>query len=351
MRSWHTKIILLLMVTMLSCSQPSRSLHLTRIERASRVDMPAEIIATGKLRPQVGAEVNVGPRISGGLRTLCVRVGDEVTAGQLLAELDHTDLDVAVREADAVLNEAEAQRDLTAGQLRRRQALGREGLISADDLAIVQTAASLAVAQRDRARAQVEATRIARGYAEITAPIAGTVTAIATQQGETVAARFAVPTFVTIMDLTRLQLEAYVDEVDIGRVSVGQSAQFSVDAFPQESFEAKVNAVIPQAKLRDNVVNYTVILAITGGEKEVLRPDMSASVTITTGSEHAVLVLPSRAIQRDSEGRAFVLVEETHRHVRRDVSIGEVRGNQVQIRSGLREGDQVVFPKADGGPQ
>lgn len=343
--------VLLLSASGAACSRPAGSRAPGEVVRVARLEMASEIVATGTVRPQVGAEVNVGPRISGVLRRLHVRVGDQVRRGQLLAELDHTNLDVAVRQAEAERAEAEAQRELTTSQLRRREALAHDGLISADELETARTAAALSAAGADRARALLEAAQIERGYAEVSAPIAGSITSIATREGETVAASFAVPTFLTIMDLGRLQVEAYVDEVDIGRVVVGQQARFGVDAFPQEEFAAVVQAIIPQARVRDNVVNYTVILAITGGERERLRPDMTASVTITTGSRSEALVLPSRAIARDEDGRPYVLVQEAGKQVRRAISIGEVRGDRVRVRAGLAEGNEVLVPGNEGGHQ
>lgn len=341
--------VLFLTAVAAACSRTTGSRPPAEVVRVARREMPSEIVATGTVRPQVGAEVNVGPRISGVLRKLFVRVGDQVRPGEPLAELDHIDLDVAVKEAETGLAEAEARLQLARSQLRRREALSREGLISPEELEGMRYAALLAATGVERTREQLDAARITRAYAEIAAPIGGTVTSITTREGETVAASFAVPTFVTIMDLTRLQVEAYVDEVDIGRIAVGQVARFTVDAFPQEQFEATVSAVIPQAKMRDNVVNYTAILGITGGRRELLRPDMTASVNITTGSHQGALVLPSRVIRRDTDGRPYVVVEEAGKQVRRDISIGEVLGDAVRIREGLSEGDEVVVPRPEGG--
>lgn len=340
-------LVLLLLGAAGSCTQRSSSAPAVEIVRVQRRELPSEIMARGAVRPEVGAEIRVGPRLSGVLRRLYVRVGDQVRRGQLLAELDHTHLDAAIGEAEAGLAEATAQAELAESQLARRQALAREGLVAVEELEAAQKAARVAAARLQRARAQLETVKIERSYAVIRAPMAGTVTSIATREGETVAASFAVPTFLTITDLNRLQVEAYVDEVDIGRVAVGQSARFTVDAFPSEEFDARVTAIIPQATTRENVVSYTVFLAITGGNKQLLRPDMSAFVAIVTGSHQEALVLPARAIQRDAEGQPYVLIEEAGKQVRRQVSIGEMVGGYVRIRAGLAEGDGVVVPKGE----
>lgn len=312
----------------------------------SRMDVQSEIVASGTVKPEVGAEVNVGPRISGVLTRLHVRVGDHVATHQLLAQLDHTDLDAAVDVATANVREAEAGVAQTEDVRKRREALARSGLVSSEDLELARSEATLAEARLERARATLRQVQIQRGYAEVFAPISGTVTAIATREGETVAASFAVPTFVTIMDLSRLQVEAYVDEVDIGRVAVGQQARFTVDAFPQETFEGLVRAVVPQPKVRETVVNYVVILTISTENRTLLRPGMTASVSITCGAQTGALVIPTRAIQRDAEGRPFVTVQENGRELRRDVALGELYGAMVRVKGGLAEGESVLVPGA-----
>lgn len=346
-----TIVATLLLGISVACSRAGSFGAQREYVRAVHAPMPNEIVATGTVRPQVGAEVNVGPRISGVLRALHVRVGEQVRPGQLLAVLDHTGLDVAVRGAEFALAEAEAQRALAESQLSRRESLAAEGLLSADELDIARAAAVLAQARSDALHAQLEAARIARGYAEIVAPIAGTVTSIATREGETVAASFAVPTFLTIMDFSRLQVEAYVDEVDIGRIEAGLVGRFSVDTFPDESFEAAVQTVIPQAMVRDNLVTYTVILAIRAGSRELLRPDMTASVTFSTGAPSTGVVLPARAVQRDVSGQAFVTILAAGAEQRREVSLGEVSGDLVRIRAGLAEGEEVLVPSRQGVPK
>lgn len=313
-----------------------------------RMDMPTEVVANGPIRPEVGAEVNVGPRISGVLRRLFVRVGDSVTKGQLLAELDHSDLDAAVDEASADVREAEAQAVRSNDEKKRREALAGSGLLSAEDLDLARSDALVASARLGSALARLERAKITRGYAEVAAPISGTVTSIATREGETVASSFAVPTFVTIMDLSRLQVEANVDEVDIGRVAVGQAARFTVDAFPQETFGGTIVAVIPQAKVRESVVTYEVIVRIATPNRTMLRPGMTASVTITCGERRGALVLPTRAIRRDADGRPYVMVREGGKAVRRDVAVGELRGGNVRLTAGLAEGQEVLLPPTVG---
>ena len=141
-------------------------------------------------------------------------------------------------------------------------------------------------------------------YATITAPINGVVGSVSTQEGETVAAGLNAPTFVTISDLSRLMVEAYVDEVDIGKVQPGQRAVFTVDAFPAVDFEGNVVAIYPKASIQDNVVKYTVALDVTTPYEGKLRPEMTATVSILLEARN-VLAIPSKAVQREA-GRNLV---------------------------------------------
>jgi hypothetical protein len=140
------------------------------------------------------------------------------------------------------------------------------------------------------------------------APIAGVVASVATQEGETVAAGLSAPTFVTIVDLERLQVDAYVDEVDIGRIQVGQRALFTVDAFPARDFSGRVAAIYPTATIQDNVVKYVVALDIDDDYRGLLRPEMTANVRIELESRD-VLAVPSRAIQQQGAGASCTCIE------------------------------------------
>jgi len=332
-----------------------------RTVRAVRRDVPLTVVATGTVRPEVGAEVKVGPRISGVLEKLFVHVGDRVRAGDLLARLDDRELRAAVEAAEAEVLEARAALEragarvaLARSLLARREALAKEGLVSAEDLELRRRELDLARAEAAAARARLRAAetrvrqaRIGLGYATIRAPISGTVTTVATREGEAVAASFAVPTFVTIMDLDRLEVETYVDEVDIGKVRVGQEAEITVDAFPNETFTGEVRAVSPEAKVRDNVVTYLVLVRITGGNRDVLRPQMTASVTITAGERKGLVLVPLQAVRRDDAGRPYVVVASGGAAERRPVTLGDMYGSEIEVRSGLREGEEVVVEAAE----
>ena len=332
----------------LACKKPQAQVAGTMV-RVERRTLQSTVTATGTVRPQVGADVKVGPRVSGLLKRLYVKVGDTVKAGQVLAELEHEDLDAAVRDARATVKEAEARLTLDRSVLARRERLAKDGIVSAEDLDIARKTVAMDEADLDSAESRLASASIVQGYATVAAPISGTVTVISTQEGETVAASFAVPTFVTIVDLSRLQVDAYVDEVDIGRVKVGQKATFTVDAAPAESFEGQVQAVVPQAMVRNNVVNYVVLLSIQKGPKETLRPEMTATISIETGERREALVVPAGAVQYDAQGSAYVTVKDKGKPQKRTVVCGSASGGEIPIKDGLAEGDEVLLPQASGG--
>jgi RND family efflux transporter MFP subunit len=173
------------------------------------------------------------------------------------------------------------------------------------------------------------------------------VASVSTREGETVAAGLNAPTFVTIVDLKRLQLDAYVDEVDIGRVKVGQDAVFTVDAFPDKEFKGRVTAIYPRAVLQDNVVTYDCIVGIDTPYAGLLRPQMTASVTIMVENRENVLVLPVRAVKRRA-GKSVVYRMKGDRIEEVPVTTGWQDEALVEVASGVSEGEEVLLSSPEG---
>jgi macrolide-specific efflux system membrane fusion protein len=312
------------------------------VVRTARRTIASVVKATGVVKPRIGAEVKVGSRVSGVVARLYVRVGDTVERGQLLAQLDTRELAARGTQAAAALAAAEATRAFARSDLARKRALGAAQLVSASDLDVVERSQAVAEQQYAEAAANLDFARTQLGYSRITAPISGTVASVATQEGETVAASLAAPTFVTLVDLGRLELWAYVDETDIGRVHTGQSATFTVDTYPDHAFEGRVSAVYPQAEIRDNVVNYVTVVTFDAARERTLRPEMTAAVRIALETRQGVLALPRRAVRRDG-GRSYVL---TPGGEQRRVKTGLRDETDCEIVEGLREGDLVLLPVA-----
>jgi len=320
-------------------------------------DLSSTVLATGAVKPQVGAEVRVGARISGKVERLYANIGDQVNKGQIIAELEKADLEAAVARAQAEVKVAEARvadanarRKFAGLEYQRQQNLNKDDFTSqqAVDKALQEKESAaaghnLAAKQFDAARATLQETLVELSYATITAPISGVIASVSTQQGETVAAGLNAPTFVTIIDLNRIQVDAFVDETDIGKVRVDQRAVFMVDTYPNKEFSGRVTAIYPKAIIQDNVVNYDVVLKINSSFKDLLRPDMTASVTIYQALRKGVLMLPRKAILREN-GRKFVLVQLPKGQPQKKViQTGISSGNTIEIVSGLTEGDTVVI--------
>ena len=321
-------------------SPPAASAN--EVVRVARRTIATDVRATGIVRPMTGAQVRVGPRVSGIVRTLAVRVGDRVTRGQLLAELDDRELVARQREAIAALDLARANLDLARTTLGRRQTLAATGILSRSDLDVAVNAAAVAEQEVGRAQAAVDYAATQLTYARIEAPIDGVVASVSTQEGETVAASFATPTFVTLLDLDRLEVWTYVDETDIGRVRVGQQATFTVDTYGADAFTGRVTEIYPQAEIRDNVVNYVAVLRFERVAGRQLRPEMTTAVRIAIDARDNALVIPIRAVRRANQD-TFVVRRRGDGMARVPVSLGLKDGTHYEVRAGLDEGDEVVI--------
>ena len=308
--------------------------------RVHRETLDRAISATGVIRPMVGAEIEVGSRVSGIVRSIPVRVGDAVEREDLLARIDATELRAETERARADLDLAEAQLELARSVYRRSATLARDGIVAATELDTAAQDLDVARARVARERARLSTAQIQLGYTEIRAPIRGVIADVTTREGETVAASFAAPTFVTIVDLERLEVQAYVDETDIGRIFVGQRARFTVDTYPEAEFDAEVTAVNPRAELQNGVVNYIVLLRFEPGGEHVLRPEMTAHVRVQLEQRADVLTVPRRAVRRDAGG-SLVTVLRDGIWVEQVIETGWRTNLAVEVRQGLAESETV----------
>ena len=316
----------------------------------SKTRLQETVVATGVIRPVVGAEVNVGSRISGTVISLPVEVGDQVEVGQLLARLDDAALQAAADQVRAEVALSRPRVALAEAVLERRMRLAEDGLASVEDLDIARSDLAIARAQLEESMARLRAANINLSYAQISAPISGVVAAVSTREGETVAADFSAPTFVTIVDLDRLEVLAYVDETDIGRVFTGQEASFTVDTYPGVAFTGVVTAIQPRAEIRENVVNYVIRMDFQSPVVEIgdsisqytLRPEMTAHARLVIAERDGALTAPRNALKR-RDGRQFLLVQRGEEWVEQFVSTGWRSDSAVEILSGVEAGDRIAL--------
>ncbi len=308
------------------------------VQAVRRAPISEVVSATGVIKPRNGAEVRVGSRISGVLDRLHVDVGDTVEAGDLLAELDARDLQLNLGVLRARVAELEAQLAYSRALLERNRAVP---MLAAADLDRFEAEAAANAARLEQARGAVKAEELRLSWTRVTAPISGTIASVSTQQGETVAASFAAPTFLTLIDLTRLEIQAYVDESDIGRIAPGQALRFGVDTWPGESFAGTVRTIYPKAELVNNVVNYIVLVDIETSTKHLLRPEMTAHLRFVIEEVPDALVLPRSALFSENGGY-HVLVPRGASWEKQPVQLGIVNTAVVQVLAGLREGDTFL---------
>lgn len=356
-----------------------------------RREFSSTVLATGAVKAQVGAEVRVGARISGKVEKLRANIGDAVKTGQVIAELEKADLQAVVAQRKAELELAKAKLAavqsllpmeiekakldlarwqatliLADQQIRRSSLLFQSSASSQEELDLATERRAVAESQvasarkahelaqtryqEDLKQATVDVTRaghaletsqVQLSYATLTAPISGVIGSVSTQEGETVAAGMNAPIFVTIIDLKRLQVEAMVDEVDIGKVHPGQRATFTVDAFPAREFPGQVVAIYPKAVLQENVVYYDTVIEIEGNDDKVLRPEMTASVTISLDAKSGVLAIPAKAVKRE-RGKNFVYAGGDGQPQAREIKVGWKDGPWIEVVSGLNEGDTIL---------
>lgn len=200
----------------------------------------------------------------------------------------------------------------------------------------------MALTSKKQAEANLDYAKVQLDYTNIIAPTSGVVASISTQEGETVAAMFAAPTFLTIIDLNRLEVRAYVDETDISKVIKGQKVEFTVDTYSDVKFEGVVKAIYPKAEIIDNVVNYVSIIEITNTQGKLLRPEMTTTVDIITESINDVITVPNKTITK-SGGNDVVFTLENENIVKIKVETGAKGKLYTQIISGLKENDKVIL--------
>src|SRR5215472_2564263 len=335
-----------MVITRVSAKQADEASQAAVVVRVTRRNIGSVVKATGVIKPMVGAEVRVGSSVSGVVSRLYVRIGDRVDKGKPLAELDARELIARRDAAEAGVRLAEANLSYTRTDLRRKQELSTVQVIAPNELELAQQSYAVAEQQYRQAQANLADAVTQLSYGKISAPIAGTVESVSTQEGETVAASFAAPTFVTLLDLSRLEVWAYVDETDIGKIRVGEEASFTVDTYGDYEFTGGVTAVYPQAQIRDNVVDYVTVIRFQCPRNRILRPEMTTIVRIAMEQRQHALALPILAIHR--EGRQqFVVLRAGDQGERRWITTGLRDDNYCEVTGGLQENDEVSVSAAE----
>ncbi len=323
-------------------------------EKVQMGDVHTTITATGTIEPVTS--VTVGTQVSGIVAHLYVDYNSIVKKGQVIAELDKTNLTSELAAAKANLSSEQSNLDFQQANFNRYQTLYNKGLVSAHDyenarLTYFQAREKVASARQTVAKAQTNL-----GYATITSPIDGVVLNKAVEEGQTVASSFNTPElFVIAQDLTDMRVIADIDEADIGGVKEGQRVTFTVDAFPDDKFEGRVTQVRQEATTTSNVVTYEVVISAPNADLK-LKPGLTANVTIYTMEKNNVMTVSSKALRftpnpailtedqkiEDCEGQHKLWTKEGDTFKAHKVEIGTTNGVVTEIVSGIKEGTEVL---------
>ena len=321
--------------------------------KVEEANLQNSVTATGTIEPVTS--VTVGTQVSGIVSKLYVDYNSEVKKGQVIAELDKTNLMSELNTAKANLASMQSAFNYQQSNFNRYQTLFNKGLISANDFENARLNFQQAKEQVATAQEQVKRAQTNLGYATITSPIDGIVLSKSVEEGQTVAASFSTPELFKIAkDLTNMQVVANVDEADIGNVKAGERVSFTVDAYPEDTFEGSVTQVRQEATTTNNMVTYEVVINAPNSSMK-LKPGLTANVTIYTAERQGVLSVPSKALRftpvkeavgdkkiEDCQGKNKVWVLEGNTLKARPVQIGMSDGAHTEIINGISKGVEVI---------
>jgi HlyD family secretion protein len=377
-----SSVILALLVIVMLVFKPfgkkkdAMTFETTRVEQGNITNTRT---ATGTV--EAVKSVAVGTQVSGIIDKVYVDFNDVVKKGQLLAEIDKKSLQNQLEQSQAAVDQAKAQLDLQEATFNRMKALFDKKLIAQSDYDQALFNYANAKASLSSAKANYDRNLVNLNYATIYSPIDGVVLNRAIEAGQTVAASFNTPTLFTIVnDLTQMQVQASVDEADIGMVKQGQRVEFTVDAYPELKFEGSVTEVRLNPVTTNNVVTYTVILNAPNPDKKLM-PGMTASATIYVEEKESTMILLAKALRftpsgdllqkmqagpapganpgglppppagmRPDDGSKTVWLKDGTGGIHpMSVKLGIDNGTQVEVLSGLKEGDEVIISMSGNG--
>lgn len=346
-------IIIAIIVWLFSGGKEEKQISFS-FEKAAPANIQIGVTATGTIEPVTS--VTVGTQVSGIVSRIYVDYNSVVKKGQVIAELDKTNLTSELNTAKANLASAQSSLNYESDNYKRYKTLYSKGLVSADEYESAKLSYDKALQTVVSQKEQLTKAQTNLGYATITSPIDGVVLSKAVEEGQTVAASFNTPELFSIAkDLKDMRVIADIDEADIGEVKEGENVKFTVDAFPNDTFEGVVTQVRQEATTTNNVVTYEVVISAPNADLK-LKPGLTANVTIFTAEKNNVLSVPSKALRytptvetigkkykiQDCNGKNKVWTLEGNVLKAHAVQIGISDGSHTEIISGISNGVQVI---------
>lgn len=333
-------------------------------EKVQNTTIKNSITATGTIEPVTS--VTVGTQVSGIVSHLYVDYNSVVKKGQVIAELDRTNLMSELNTQRANLTSAQSDFNYQQANFNRYKTLFEKGLVSADEYESARLSFLRSQQTVNTAKESVQRAQTNLGYATITSPIDGVVLSKSVEEGQTVAASFNTPELFTIaQDLTNMRVIANVDEADIADVKEGAHVTFTVDAYPEDVFNGSVTQVRQAAKTTNNVVTYEVVISAPNADLK-LKPGLTASITIFTMEKADVVAVSNKALRFtptetmlqpegkiiDTEAKAKVWVKDGNDFKAIAVNTGVTNGALTEILSGIKPGQEIISGfTMEGGPE
>lgn len=331
-------------------------------EKVTQTTIASSVTATGTIEPVTS--VTVGTQVSGIVSHLYVDYNSVVKKGQVIAELDRTNLISDLNTAKANLTSAQSEYAYQQANHSRYETLYKKGLVSADEYESARLSYLRAKESVNTAKESVHRAQTNLGYATITSPIDGVVLGKSVEEGQTVAASFNTPELFTIaQDLTNMRVIANVDEADIAEVKAGLRVTFTVDAYPEDVFEGSVTQVRQKASTTNNVVTYEVVISAPNADLK-LKPGLTASVTIYIMEKSGVLAVSNKALRFaplenmlskdgkiiDVKSKTKVWVKDGENLKAIAVGTGVSNGTLTEVTNGLKVGQEVICGFTMEGP-
>ena len=348
-------VIVVIAVTAWALSGGKKEEEINFKEEAVKTEtLQNSVTATGTI--EAVTSVTVGTQVSGIVNKLYVDYNSQVKKGQVIAELDKTNLLSELNTAKANLASTTSNLSYQAANMNRYQTLYKKGLVSADEYENALLTYRQAKEQVASSKENVQKAQTNLGYATITSPIDGTVISKSVEEGQTVAASFNTPELFTIAkDLTNMQVVANVDEADIGGVKEGDRVTFTVDAYPDDTFEGTVKQVRLEATTTNNVVTYEVVISAPNADLK-LKPGLTANVTIYTQERNGILAVANKALRftptKETVGKDMKIVDCKGKNkvwtlsdktlTAHAVTIGQTDGVHTEIIKGIKKGQKIV---------
>ncbi|HON54334.1 MAG TPA: efflux RND transporter periplasmic adaptor subunit [Bacteroidales bacterium] len=349
-----TAVVIVIVILLIILIKPKKSVE-TEYQTAliTKGQIENTVTATGTIEPII--QVEVGTQVSGIIDHIYVDFNSRVKKGEVLAELDKTNLEAELRSSEATLESSKTEFEYQKKNYERSKALYDKKLISDTEYESSKYNYDKAESAFTKANSDIRKVRQNLAYATIYSPIDGVVLDRAVDEGQTVAASFNTPTlFIIANDLTRMQVIANVDEADIGEVKEGQKVTFTVDAFPDDIFNGNVTQVRLQPTTTSNVVTYEVVVDAFNPNYK-LKPGLTANITIITMEKEDILMVPVKALRFSPESEQNKETKVSDNSTKRiwikksdgallpvDVITGVSDGIHIEVTGNIKAGDLVV---------